>query len=57
MGDVVNLNKARKERERRAAKAQAAANRVRHGQSKAGKAFERREADRAAKDLDGKKLD
>lgn len=57
MGDVINLNKARKERERHTAKAQAAANRGRHGQSKADKAAERREADRIARDLDGKKLD
>lgn len=57
MGDVVNLNKARKARARQDQKTQAAANRVRHGQSGAAKTALRKDADRGRKDLDGKKLD
>ncbi len=57
MGDVVNLNKFRKARDRRAAEDLAAENRTRFGQPKDVKAKLRTEADQSQKDLDGKRLD
>lgn len=57
MGDVVNLNKLRKARDRGEAKERAAENRVKFGQPKAAREKQKKEAARAAKDLDGKKLD
>jgi hypothetical protein len=57
MADIVNLNRYRKQRDRRGAETDAAANRVRHGRSKAEREKLRRESDKAAKDLDNKRLD
>jgi hypothetical protein len=57
MGDVVNLNKFRKARERQAAENLAAENRVRFGQPKDAKTKLRTEAEQAQKDLDGKRVD
>lgn len=57
MGDVVNLNKMRKARERGEAKERAAENRAKFGQPKAIREKQKKETVRAAKDLDGKKLD
>ena len=57
MGDVVNLNKFRKARDRKVAEDQAAENRTRFGQPKDVKAKLRTEADQTQKDLDGKRLD
>jgi hypothetical protein len=57
MGDLVNLNKARKQRERVKAKAQAAENRIRFGQDKGTREQARREAERIRQELDGRKLD
>ena len=57
MGDVVNLNKARKQRERDAAKTRAAENRVRFGQDRKTRDKARKDAERIRQDLDGKKLD
>ena len=57
MADVVNLNQYRKRRNRRDADKTAAANRTRHGRSKAEREKLRRESDKAAKDLDNKRLD
>ena len=57
MGDVVNLNKFRKARDRKVAEDQAAENRTRFGQPKDVKAKLRSEADQTQKDLDGKRLD
>jgi hypothetical protein len=57
MGDVVNLNKFRKTRDRRTAETRAAENRVRFGLSKEAKAKVRTETDQTQKDLDGKRLD
>ncbi|WP_300303921.1 DUF4169 family protein [Ferrovibrio sp.] len=57
MGDVVNLNKRRKTRERDAAKERAAENRAKFGQPKVLRDQQKKETERAAKDLDGKKLD
>ncbi len=55
MAELINLNKARKARERAAAKAQAAENRIRHGRTKGEKAVTQLEAERAKRDLDGLK--
>lgn len=55
MAELINLNKARKARERVAAKAQAAQNRTKHGRTKGEKAVGKLEAARAKRDLDGAK--
>lgn len=55
MAELINLNKARKARDRAAAKAQAAENRAKHGRTKGQKAVTKLEADRANRDLDGAK--
>lgn len=55
MAELINLNKARKARDRAADKAQAAENRVRFGQTKGQKTVTRLDADRQRRDLDGKK--
>lgn len=52
----INLNKARKARARVAKRAQADANAVAFGRTKAEKAADRGEASRMARDLDGKAL-
>jgi len=57
MADLVNLNKYRKQRDRRDAQKAAAENRTRHGRSKAERKQERLESDKATKDLDNKRLD
>lgn len=57
MGDVVNLNKQRKARERGEAKERAAENRAKFGQPKTAREKQKKETERAAKDLDDKKLD
>lgn len=57
MGDVVNLNKFRKARDRQTAESIAAENRVRFGQPKDVKAKLRTEAEQTQKDLDGKRVD
>lgn len=57
MTDVINLNKARKARDKRAAKAVAAENRVRFGQAKPARERDAQAAERTKQDLDGKKLD
>ena len=53
MDGPVNLNKARKAAGKRAAEAQAAANRVKFGRTKAEKAAEKAEATRRAALLEG----
>ena len=55
MGEIVNLNKARKARERQQAEATAAANRTRHGRTKAEKANDARAEARRKALLDGVK--
>lgn len=55
MAELINLNKARKARERAAAKAQAVENRAKHGRGKGEKTVSKLEAERARRDLDGKK--
>ena len=57
MGEIVNLNRARKTRAKVDQKANAAANRVAHGRTKAEKSGTALERLRAAKLLDGQKLD
>ncbi len=54
---VVNLNKARKAREREAAKTRAAGNRVAFGRTKAEKAEAQADATRLARQLEGKRLE
>jgi len=55
MAEPINLNKARKARERAADKAAAAENRVRFGRSKAEKTVSKLEVERARRALDDKK--
>ena len=55
MADPINLNKARKARARAAGKAQAAENRVAFGRTKAEKTVSKLEAERARRELEGKK--
>lgn len=57
MGDVINLNRARKAKARASERAAAEANRVRFGRTKGEKERDRIEAERAAKSLDGAKLE
>lgn len=54
-GDVISLNKARKALQRKAAKAQAAENRVKFGQTRAEREKQQKEAERIAKEFEGKK--
>lgn len=56
-GEIINLNKARKARAKTDAKAKAAANRVRHGETTAQRAVKLIERLRAEKKLDGHKRD
>lgn len=57
MGDVVNLNKARKARARSDAKATAEANRVKFGRTRAEKERDRIDKARADRLIDGAKLE
>ncbi|UEM02135.1 DUF4169 family protein [Skermanella rosea] len=57
MGDVVNLNRFRKAREKSEREAQAAANRAKHGRTREQRAREKDEAARRTKELEGKKID
>lgn len=57
MGDVVNLNRFRKQQERTRRAKEAEENRIRHGRTKAEKTAERLERERAARDLEGNKRD
>lgn len=55
MGEIVNLNRARKARDKAAEKAVASANRAAHGQTKAQRQMTQAGRDRAARVLDGAK--
>jgi hypothetical protein len=57
MGEIVNLNKARKNHNRAVERRKAAENRVRHGRTRAEKAEDRDESGRRERQLDGSKLD
>ncbi|HMO44326.1 MAG TPA: DUF4169 family protein [Phenylobacterium sp.] len=52
MGDIVNLNKARKARAKASAEAQAKANRASHGRTKGQSLRDQLEAERARRKLD-----
>jgi hypothetical protein len=56
MGEIVNLNKARKNHNRAIAEKRAAENRIRHGRRRSEKAKDRDAPVRRGKALDGKKL-
>ena len=55
MAELVNFNKAKKARAKAAGKAQASQNRVKFGQAKGEKAAAKLEAERARRELEGKK--
>lgn len=55
MADVISLNKARKALQRKAAKEQAAENRIRFGQTKGEREKHQKDAERIARELEGKK--
>lgn len=55
MAELINLNKARKARARADDKARAAGNRTKFGQTKGQKAAAKLDAERARRELDGKK--
>ncbi len=57
MTSVINLRQARKDRDRAEKRAKADANAAKHGRTKAQKAVEKSDADRAAKHLDGARRD
>ena len=57
MGEIVNLNKARKNHNRAVKARKAAENRIRHGRTRAEKAKDRDEVERGARELDLGKLD
>lgn len=57
MAEVINLRLARKAKDRAEKARQAEANRVKFGQTKAQRKARKSEEDRAARELDGKKLD
>ncbi|CAN5288778.1 hypothetical protein BH09PSE1_BH09PSE1_25570 [soil metagenome] len=55
MAEIINLNRARKARDKAADKAAAASNRAVHGQTKADRLLTLAERDRASRLLDGAK--
>ena len=57
MGEVVNLNRVRKDRAKADARAAAAVNRAVHGRSKAERSLSEAERERAGRLLDGAKLE
>jgi hypothetical protein len=57
MAEIVNLRRARKDKARQERGAQAEANRVRFGRTKAEKAADKAGRERAQRDIDGKKID
>ena len=57
MGELINLNKVRKAKARNVARATAEANRIKYGRTKAENHRAREEAARAARLLDGAKLE
>ena len=57
MAEIINLNKARKEREKAADKARAVENRIAKGQKKVFKSRLQMELEKARRELDGKKLE
>ncbi len=57
MGNVVNLNRFRKKKQREEKAKQAEINRIRHGRTKAQKEGELADRERAARLLEGKRLE
>ena len=57
MGDLVNLRTARKRAKRRQAERTAASNRLAHGRSKAERAIEQSQNDKARKGLDQHRIE
>jgi hypothetical protein len=57
MGEIINLNKRRKQQARQDSQARAAANRASHGMSKAERSAAAKQSVATARDLDGKRLD
>jgi hypothetical protein len=57
MGEIVNLRRVKKQRERAAAAQAAAENRVRHGRSDAAKQADRKAENRLRAALDGARMD
>jgi hypothetical protein len=57
MADIVTLNRVRKAKAKEAAKRQAEANRIAFGRPKAERDVARHDADKLARDLDGKKIE
>jgi hypothetical protein len=57
MADIINLRRARKAKTRADAAAEADANRLKHGQTKAAKTARRADEQRASKTLDAHRLD
>ena len=55
MAELINFNKAKKAKARAEGKSKAAENRVRFGQAKGEKAVAKLEAERARRELEGKK--
>ena len=57
MGEIVNLKRARKNKARQEAETEAAAKRLQHGASKAGKKLSKAEQEAIQRKLDGAKRD
>lgn len=57
MAEIINLNRARKDRAKAEAKTGAATNRAAHGRSKADKDLAHAQADKRDRDLDGAKIE
>ncbi len=57
MAEIINLRKARKQRERAAKQAEAALNRAAHGRTKADKSLSTAQDEKAKRDLAGLKRD
>ena len=57
MAEIINLRLARKAKARAEADKTAATNRVKHGQTKAERQRAKADAERAARELEGKKLE
>jgi hypothetical protein len=55
VADPINLNRARKDRDKAAAKARAAENRAAFGRTRAEREAEAARAEKAARDLEGKR--
>jgi hypothetical protein len=56
MGEIVNLNKARKKHNRAVDRRKAAENRIRHGRTRAERAKDRDESERRERELDRNRL-